>query len=99
MVQATKMKYKPHGVLADIIGTRKMTRGKIMAALWKKIDKADLKGVEGDTVKYKGKTYKGGQVIHVGDDPDFKELCGGKKKKIAMFELSKYIGDYMDLVD
>lgn len=98
MVRATDMKYKPHGVLADIVGTRKMTRGKIMAALWKEIDKADLKGVEGDTVKYKGKTYKGGQVIHVGDDPDFKELCNGRKK-IAMFELSTYIGDYMDLVD
>tara|TARA_B100001769_G_C22097106_1_gene591986 strand:+ start:295 stop:591 length:297 start_codon:yes stop_codon:yes gene_type:complete len=98
MVRAVDMKYKPHGVLAAIIGTRKMKRGAIMKALWKEIDKEDLKGVEGDTVKYKGKTYKGGQVIHVGDDPDFKELCGGKKK-IAMFELSKYIGDYMDLVD
>ena len=32
------------------------------------------------------------------DDPDFKQLCGGKKK-IAMFELSVYIGKYMDLVD
>ena len=98
MVRAVDMKYKPHGVLAAIIGTRKMKRGAIMKALWKEIDKEDLKGVEGDTVKYKGKTYKGGQVIHVGDDPDFKELCGGKKK-IAMFALSKYIGDYMDLVD
>ena len=98
MVQATKMKYKAHGVLAAIIGTRKMTRGKIMAALWKEIKKEKLQGVEGDSVMYKGKKYKGGQVIHVGDDPDFKELCGGKKK-IAMFELSVYIGKYMDLVD
>ena len=98
MVQATKMKYKAHGVLAAIIGTRKMTRGKIMAALWKEIKKEKLQGVEGDSVMYKGKKYKGGQVIHVGRDPDFKELCGGKKK-IAMFELSVYIGKYMDLVD
>ena len=98
MVRAVDIKYKPHGVLKDIIGGRQMTRGKIMAALWKKIDQADLKGVEGDTVKYKGKTYKGGQVIHVGDDPDFKKLCGGKKK-IAMFQLSTCIGNYMDRVN
>jgi len=98
MVRAVDMKYKPHGVLATIIGTRKMKRGAIMKALWKEIDKVGIKGSQGDTVKYKGKTYKGGQVLHVGDDPDFKELCGGKKK-IAMFELSKYIGDYMDLVN
>ncbi len=98
MVRAVDMKYKPHGVLAAIVGTKKMKRGAIMKALWKEINKEKLKGVEGDTVKYKGKTYKGGQVIHVGDDPDFKELCGGKKK-IAMFELSTYIGKYMDLVD
>ena len=51
MVRAVDIKYKPHGVLKDIIGGRQMTRGKIMAALWKKIDKADLKGVE-DTEGY-----------------------------------------------
>ena len=102
-VRAVDMKYEPHGVLAAIVGTKKMKRGAIMKALWKEIKKEKLQGVEGDTVKYKGKTgpmktYRGGQVIHVGRDPDFKELCGGKKK-IAMFELSVYIGKYMDLVD
>ena len=97
-VRAVDMKYKPHGVLAAIVGTKKMKRGAIMKALWKEIKKEKLHGVEGDSVMYKGKKYKGGQVIHVGGDPDFKELCGGKKK-IAMFELSVYIGKYMDLVD
>ena len=98
MVRAVDMKYKPHGVLAAIVGTKKMKRGAIMKALWKEIKKEGLQGVEGDTVMYKRKKYKGGQVIHVGVDPDFKQLCGGKKK-IAMFELSVYIGKYMDLVD
>ena len=48
--------------------------------------------------KYKGKTYKGGQILHVGDDPDFKELCNGKKK-IVFFELTSFMNDHMELVD
>ena len=98
MVRAIDMKYKATGPLADIVGTRKMKRGQMMKAIWKEIDAADIQGVEGDTVKYKGKTYKGGQVLHVGDDPDFKDLCGGKKK-IVFFELSTCMNKYMDLVD
>jgi len=98
MVRAIDMKYKATGPLADIIGTRKMTRGQMMRAIWKEIDAADIQGVEGDTAKYKGKTYKGGQILHVGDDPDFKKLCGGKKK-IVFFELSTCMNKYMDLVD
>jgi chromatin remodeling complex protein RSC6 len=98
MVRAVDMKYEPHGVLAAIVGTKKMTRGAITAALWKEIKKEKLQGAEGDTVMYKRKKYKGGQVIHVGRDPDFKELCGGKKK-IAMFELATFMSKYMDLVD
>ena len=98
MVRATEMKYKATGPLADIIGTRKMTRGQMMRAIWKEIDAADIQGVEGDTAKYKGKTYKGGQILHVGDDPDFKALCG-RKNKIVFFELSTCMNKYMDRVD
>mgnify|MGYP001330600709 FL=1 len=98
MVRAIDMKYKATGPLADIVGTRPMKRGQMMKKIWKEIDAADIQGVEGDTAKYKGKTYKGGQILHVGDDPDFKELCNGKKK-IVFFELTSFMNDHMELVD
>jgi chromatin remodeling complex protein RSC6 len=98
MVRAIDMKYKATGPLADIVGTRAMKRGQMMKKIWKEIDAADIQGVEGDTAKYKGKTYKGGQILHVGDDPDFKELCNGKKK-IVFFELTSFMNDHMELVD
>ena len=36
-IKATDIKYKPTGVLADIIGTRQRKRGQIVKAIWKHI--------------------------------------------------------------
>ena len=98
MVRAVDMKYYALEPLDKIVGTKKITRGQAMKKVWKHIDKKNLKGVEGDTAKYKGKTYKGGQVIFVGDDPILKEICKGKKK-IVMFELTAYMNNYLENAD
>jgi len=65
---------------------------KLAAIIGKK--KLGLKGELGDgyKVKFKGKSGKtitstGGQIIHCGEDPDWKALCGGKKM-ISQFALA-----------
>ena len=65
-IKATDIKYKPTGVLADIIGTRQRKRGQIVKAIWKHIKDEGLQGESGsgDSVKYKGKNYVGGQIIY-----------------------------------
>ena len=98
--RATDMKYKASGPLADIIGTRAMKRGAVIKKVWNYIKKEDLQGVSGsgDTVKYKRKTYKGGQIIYCCEDPTMKKLCKNKKK-ISMVQLPVYIEPYLELQD
>lgn len=103
MVRAIDIKYYALEPLNEIVGNSKMTTGKITQKVWKYIDKKNLKGVSGDTCKYKTKagktnTAKGGQVIWCGDDPLMKELCGGKKK-IAMMKLPGIIHKHLERVD
>ena len=59
------------------------------------IKKNDLQGSleDGDTCKYGGKTYKGGQVIFCETDEMY-DLCG--KDKIAMTELTVIANKYME---
>ena len=98
MVRAVDIKYYALEPLDKIAGKKPITRGQLGKKLWKHIDKMNLKGVEGDTAKYKGKTYKGGQVLFVGDDPLLKEICGNKKK-ISMVELTVYLNKYLERAD
>ena len=105
MVRATDIKYYVNEPLNEIkgIGNKKLKRGQIQQKVWAHIYKMNLQGVEGDTAKYKTKagksaTAKGGQVLFVGDDPILKEVCKGKKK-IAMFELARYMEPYFERVD
>jgi len=92
-----KIKIKPTGPLADIIGSNARYRPQVVKALWNHIDDMELKGETGDgvTVTYKKKSggtgkAKGGQVIHCGECPLMKKFCGGKSK-VAMFELAVFI--------
>lgn len=97
-----KIKVKPKGPLADIVGKKPLSRGQIQKKLWKYIDKHDLKGETGDgyTATYKkkdggkGKAI-GAQIIHSGEDPVFKKFAGGKKR-IAMFEMATLVEKYSD---
>jgi chromatin remodeling complex protein RSC6 len=98
MVRAIDMKYYALEPLNEIVGNKKITRGQVMKKLWNHIHKKNLQGVEGDTAKYKGKTYKGGQILFVGDDPILKEICKGKNK-IVMFELTAYMNNYLENAD
>ena len=63
-------KVQPVGPLADIVGSKKLTRGEKTKKLWAHIKKNDLQGSleDGDTCKFGGKTYKGGQVIYCETD-------------------------------
>lgn len=96
-IKATDIKYKPTGVLADIIGTRQRKRGQIVKAIWKHIKDEGLQGESGsgDSVKYKGKNYVGGQIIYCGECPMMKKLCKNKNK-IAMVQLSVYMEPYLE---
>jgi chromatin remodeling complex protein RSC6 len=86
-----KIKIKPTGPLADMIGSKARSRPEIVKALWKHIDKQGLKGEKGDghSVTYNGRKYVGGQVIHCGECPMMKKFCGGKSK-VAMVQLAKF---------
>ena len=100
MVAATKIKYYVLEPLNEIkgIGNKSHTRGQIVKKVWAHIKKLKLQGVQGDTSKYNGRTYKGGQVIFVGDDPILKAVCANKKK-IAMVQLAKYMEKYLERAD
>jgi chromatin remodeling complex protein RSC6 len=85
------------GPLKNILGKSTITRKDILKQLWhgkNGIHKLGLQGEKGDTVKSKGKTYKGGQVVHCGDNPDWKKMCGGKNK-VSMTEVLKYAYKYV----
>ena len=49
--------------------------------------------MQGDTAKYNGRTYKGGQVIFVGDDPILKTVCANKVKLLwsNLLSTEKYL--------
>ena len=53
-----KIKIKPTGPLADIIGSKARSRPQVVKALWNHIDDMELKGETGDgvTVTYKKKS-------------------------------------------
>ena len=93
MPSALQQKVQPTGPLADIVGSKKQTRGEITKKLWAHIKKNELQGEKGDTVKYNGKTYKGGQVIFCETDEMY-DLCG--KEKIAMTELTAIANKYIE---
>lgn len=93
MPSALQRKVQPTGPLADIVGSKKQTRGEITKKLWAHIKKNELQGGPGDTCRYKGKTYKGGQVIFCETDEMY-DLCG--KEKIAMTELTAIANKYIE---
>ena len=89
-----KHKVTPKPKLAAIIGKTPVSYSQAMSKLHKKIATLGLKGELGDgyKVKFKGKSGKtttstGGQIIHCGEDPDWKAFCGGKKM-ISQFALA-----------
>jgi len=105
MVRAIDIKYYVDEPLNEIkgIGNKALKRSQIISKVWDHINKKKLKGVAGDTCSYTSKagkkgTAKGGQVIFVGDDPILKAVCANKKK-IAMFELARYMEPYFERVD
>ena len=85
-----KVKYQATGPLKAIIGGTAMNPGQMMKKIWDYIKKKHLKGKSGsgDTVKYKGRTYKGGQIIYC-KDAKLKKLCG--KSKISMVEVGGFV--------
>ena len=89
-------KYKPTGALADIIGTKPVSYAQASKKLWKHIGDEGLQGEKGDghSVKYNGRKYVGGQVIHSGECPLMKKFAGGKNK-IAMVQLGALSKKYM----
>ena len=93
MPSALQQKVQPTGPLADIVGSKKQTRGEITKKLWAHIKKHELQGEKGDTCRYKGKTYKGGQVIFCETD-EMHDMCG--KNKIAMTELTAIANKYIE---
>ena len=100
MVRATDIKYFVDPPLNEIkgIGNKSHTRGQIVKKIWAHIKKKKLQGVKGDTATYNGKTYKGGQVLFVGEDPILKAVCANKQK-IAFVQLSKYTEKYLERAD
>ena len=98
MPSALQQKVQPVGPLADIVGSKKQTRGQITKKVWAHIHKHGLQGGEGDTVKYKTKTgktatSKGGQVIFCETDEMY-ALCG--KDKISMMQLATITNKYIE---
>jgi len=93
-------KITPKPKLAAIIGKKPVSYSEATGKLWndKKmgIKALELQGELGDgfTVKYKSKSgmkkSTGGQIIHCGEDPDWKAFCG-RKKLISQFELMTLI--------
>ncbi len=91
-----KHKVTPKPKLADIIGKKPVSYGEAAKALWNDnqmgIKKLNLNGEAGDgeTLKVGKKTYKGGQIIHTGDNDIWKAFANGKKK-IAMTQLGTLV--------
>ena len=89
-------KYKPTGVLADIIGGKSVTYAQASKKIWDHIHDVGCQGEKGDgeSVTFNGRKYVGGQVIHTGDCPMLKK-CAGGKNKIAMVQIGKFTKKYM----
>ena len=91
-----KHKVTPKPKLAAIIGKKPVSYGQAASALWNDkqmgIKKLELNGEAGDgqTLKVGGKTYKGGQIIHTGENDVWKAFANGKKK-IAMTQLGTLV--------
>ena len=89
-------KVTPKPKLAAIIGKKPVSYGQAAKALWhdKKmgIYALELNGEAGDgeTLKIGGKVYKGGQIIHTGENDVWKAFANGKKK-ISFTELGKLV--------
>ena len=79
-------KVTPKAKLAAIIGKKPVSYSQAAKKLWHDkqmgIYALELNGEAGDgeTLKVGGKTYKGGQIIHCGENDAWKAFCGGKKK-------------------
>jgi hypothetical protein len=98
----------PGSPLAEILGVKTVKGNEILARLWhgpkmnkKKptghsINKLGLKGKLGDGHTLKGK--KGGQLIHTGRDPLWKEFANGKKI-ITMNEVLKLAYEDLEPLD
>ena len=79
--------------LQNITKSSKGTRKEAVRKVWKHINQNNLKGNKTETLRHKGKTYKGGQVI----------LCKNKamkefsmnKNKIAMTEIGGLISKHL----
>ncbi len=102
MANGIDAKVKPVGALADIVGSKPLSRGQITSKISKYIKKHGLRGEKGDgyslTFKTKaGKKMKqvGGQIIHCGEDPVMKEYCGGKKM-VSQLALAGFVNKYIE---
>ena len=97
-VKPLDVKVKVTGPLANLMGKTSVKRKDILKNLWhgkNGIHALGRQGGEGDSLKVGKKTYKGGQVIFCGEDPDWKKMCGGKKK-ISMTQVLKYAYKYVE---
>jgi len=94
MVRAIDMKVNATGPLADIVGKKPQTRGQITKKLWAHVKQNDAQGSKGDTATYNSRAYKGGQVIFA--DTDELKALFGRKKKIAMVEMTVIANKYIE---
>ncbi len=89
-------KVTPKPKLAAIIGKKPVSYSQAAAALWNDkqmgIKTLELNGEAGDgyTLKAGKKTYKGGQIIHTGENDAWKAFANGKNK-IPMTALGKLV--------
>ena len=98
MAKGLDAKVTVKGPLAEILGKKTVARKEILKGLWNGkngINALGLQGEEGDSVMSKGKKYVNGQVIHCGDDPRWKKMCGGKSK-VAMTEVLKFAYNFVE---
>ena len=103
MANGINANVKPFGALAEIVGSKHLSRGQITKKLNKYIDKYELRGEKGDghtvtyTSKKTGKKMKstGGQIIHCGEDPAMKEFCGGKKM-VSFTALGGFVNKWIE---
>lgn len=90
-------KIKPVGALADMIGSKKKERTKIVADIWKYIDKKKLKQAGKPGAKKQrvnGRMVYPGQVILAHKDDLFYEFAGAKK--ISMFDIGGLVSEWTD---
>ena len=89
-------KVTPKPKLAAIIGKKPVSYAEAAKKLWHDkqmgIYALELNGEAGDgyTLKSGKTTYKGGQIIHCGENDAWKAFCNGKKR-IPMIALGKLV--------